>query len=353
MKKEKKIIYINGRFLTQKITGVQRYAIEVVKQLDKLKCNYEFILLIPKKEVIQEIELNNIKVLKIGSLTGHIWEQISLPLYIHTHKREGLLNLCNIAPMLYPGYVTIHDLAFKTHSEHLEKKFSLWYRFVTRVNIRRYKHIFTVSNFSKNEIIENYNISPNRITITYDSAEHIKNVNPDYGILTKLRLEDKDFYFSLGSKSPHKNHKYIMELAKNNSEKIFVVSGGNNNKIFNNDEDIKYDNMIFTGYLEDKELVALYKKCKAFIFPSLYEGFGIPPLEAIQCGCRSIILSNIEVLKEIYGDVGNYIDPNNMKHFNISIKEIKELQRKEILEKYSWKNTTINIINAIDKEMEK
>ena len=224
------MIYINGRFLTQKITGVQRYAVEVTKQIDKKAKQNEVEILCPKN-IINDLKLKNINVKKIGLLKGQLWEQISLPLYLFIHKRGKLLNLCNLAPVLYPGNVVLHDIGFKTHGEHLSKKFSTWYKFVTRLNIKRYKHIFTVSEFSKKEIIDNYKVKPEKITVTYNSAEHLKDIKPDEEILKKLNLEGKDYNFSLGSKSPHKNHKFIEELAIKNPSQIFVVTG-NTNKIF-------------------------------------------------------------------------------------------------------------------------
>ena len=101
---ENQTIYINGRFLTQKITGVQRYAIEVTKQLEKQNSDeYKFIILAPKKNIIQNIELKNIQIKKIGKFKGYLWEQLSLPLYILLHnKKAKLLNMCNVAPILYP-----------------------------------------------------------------------------------------------------------------------------------------------------------------------------------------------------------------------------------------------------------
>lgn len=335
-------IYINGRFLTQKITGVQRYAIEVVKQLDKEK-NIKIVLLCPNDEIQNKIELDNIEIRKIGKLKGQAWEQISLPFYIIKHGRGKLLSLCNLAPILYPGYVTIHDIGFKTHGEHLNWKFKCWYKLVTKLNIKRYKHIFTVSNFSKNEIIENYKINPEKITVTYNSAEHLKNIKPDESILKRLNLENRDFYFSLGSRSPHKNHKYIENLAKNNVKEIFVVTG-KNNKVFESEKEENINNMIYTGYLSDEEIAALYKNCKAFIFPSLYEGFGIPPLEAITMGCKNILVSDIEVFREIYGESVNYIDVKNPTY-----KEIYEITEKEEInvQKYKWKDVEQKILNNI------
>lgn len=349
MKNNKTIIYINGRFLTQRITGVQRYAIEVIKELDKLDTNIKFIILAPKNYELQELNLENIEIIKVGKFKGHLWEQISLPLYvIKRRKKSILLNMCNIAPVLFPGYVTIHDIAFKIHPEYFRKAFCLWYRLITRINIKRYKHIFTVSNFSKNQIIKNYRISEKKITVTYCSAEHISQIKENYDIIKKLELENKEFIFALGSKSPHKNHNYIVKSAKINPNLIFVVSG-NSNRVFNDDEKLcSCPNLIYTGYITDSELVALYKACKAFILPSLYEGFGIPPLEAATLGCNRILVSNIEVLKEIYENSVNYFNVQSPNYKEAL--DIQEKETKDILERYKWKKTANKIINILMKE---
>lgn len=338
-------IYINGRFLTQKITGVQRYAIEVVKELDKMNLSDEIIILHPNN-IIQNLELKNIKLKKIGKLSGQAWEQISLPIYLKKHKAKVLLSMCNLAPIMFPGYVVIHDIAFKTQSKHLDWKFVLWYKIVTRLNIKRYKHIFTVSEFSKKEIMDEYNVNTNSITVTYNSAEHITKVKEDETILKKLNLKSKEFNFSLGSRSYHKNTAYVINLAKNNKDEIFVISGMKN-KIFNEVEEEKLENVIYTGYISDNELVCLYKNCKSFIFPSLYEGFGIPPLEAIELGCENVILSSIPVFKEIYGKSVIYVDTSNKM---IDISKIDECYEKrntvieELLNKYLWNNIAEKIV---------
>ena len=204
-----------------------------------------------------------------------------------------------------------------------------------------------MSEFSKKEIMENYNVEEQKITVTYSSAEHIKEIIPDDNIINKLNLKNKNFNFSLGSKSPHKNHKFILECAKQNPNMLFVISGNDNEKIFKNkNNEKKLENIIYTGYLTDNELVSLYKNCKFFIFPSLYEGFGVPPLEAITMGCTNIILSDIPVLKEIYGNNAIYVD--TLKEYDIEqYKSEKHKNYTELLNKYSWKNVEKIIINQM------
>lgn len=342
----KRKIIINGRFLTQKITGVQRYACEVVKQLDKISVEDEIIIVHPKN-IINKLELKNIKLKQLNLFKGHLWEQIALPLYILFNDNCTLISLCNIAPILYPGNVVLHDISFKTHSSHLNKKFAMWYNIITNFNIKRYKHIFTVSEFSKNEILDNYKIDSNKITVTYNSANHLLGIKEDNKIIDKLNLHNLDFIFSLGSNSPHKNQKFVLECAKNNPDIVFVITG-NSNKIFMDEEKQELNNVIFTGYLSDEEITCLYKRCKAFLFPSIYEGFGIPPLEALILECKNVIVSNIPVFKEIYNNNVKYIDINTQ---GIGLKKVlaeKCNTNKTIFNKYSWEKITEKIVKNIE-----
>ena len=106
------------------------------------------------------------------------------------------------------------------------------------------------------------------------------------------------------------------------------------------------DNLIYTGYLKDDELASLYSNCKAFIFPSLYEGFGIPPLEAVIMGCKHLILSNIDVLREVYGDNAVYAD--TLKEFRLPEKMV-EVKTDELIKKYSWDIAARLILEKISK----
>jgi len=334
---KKELIVINGRFLTQKITGVQRYAIEITKKLDEI--SDKDIILIHPKNTINEVDLKNIKKVELKVFNGYIWEQVALPIYLYFKFYKyniKLLNLCNIAPVLFPGYVTLHDISFKTNSTHLNKKMLYIYRTITLLNIKRYKKIFTVSEFSKKEIVKNYKIEENKIVVTYNSAEHIKETDFDKEILEKLNLNSEEYYFTLGSKSPHKNFEFILKCAEDNPGQVFVISGGENKKIFNNQQEKKLENVKYTGYLNDSELLTLYSNCKAFIFPSKYEGFGIPPLEAVITGCKNIILSDIPVFREVYGEYANYVDIYSDE--KIILNKCNKIDNiNNLINKYSWK----------------
>ena len=328
-----KKIVINGRFLTQQITGVQRVAHELVRELDNLakEKNIEVIILTPKNIIFENL-YKNIKIKKVGFLKGHLWEQIELPFYVL--KEKGiLLNLCNTAPIINTGIVDIHDISFKVNPEFFSKKFSLAYKILIWILVRTSKKILTVSEFSKQEITKYYKVPEEKIEVIYNSWEHILRIEQDMSILKKFNLEKKNFYLAVSSVAPNKNFKYIIELAKLYPEKSFVIVGKKNIKVFGELGIENLKNLVWCGYVSDEELKALYMTCKGFIYPSFYEGFGLPPLEVMGCGCKNIYVSKTSCLPEIFGDSVVYLNPYKIEKI---LKNNLSLNNK-VLDNYNWK----------------
>lgn len=332
-------LYINGRFLTQRITGVQRYAIEVVKCLDEiLNDTDEVVILVPPEPQVNFLTLKKIKQKFIGKYKGHLWLQISLPQYVKKHKGV-LLTLSGVAPVLFPEFWTVHDITFIRHPKSYDWKFRVIYRIALRVGLKRCKRIFTVSEFSKNELIKYYRISREKIQVAYSSANYLCNIEYLPVDISKYGIESNDYYLSVSSRNMHKNQEFIVRLAYQYPEKKFVIVGGKH-RSFNSVIEENLANLIFTGYVSDSELVSLYKLAKGFIFPSVYEGFGMPPLEAIVQGCKSVAVSDIAVFREIYEGV-YFFDPYDPKSFSFekfNEIDITEEERKQYIEKYSFRN---------------
>ena len=338
-------IYFNGRFLTQHITGVQRYAIEIIKAWDQIcsntKTEDEYVLLTPQK-VEHNLHLKSIETKKVGYLHGHLWEQIELPFY----TRDGfLINLCNCAPILKKNQtVTIHDAAIFACPDGFSFLFRLWYRIMFFCLSARLPIFFTVSEFSKKELSTYLGIPLERIHVTYNGVEHIKkNISED--TFQRIGLKNNNYILAVGSVNPNKNFSLILKIAKRMPELHFLIAGGGNSTVFQKKRMSVPDNVKFLGYVTDEELFALYAHASCFLFPSLYEGFGIPPLEAMTFGCP-VVASNSASMPEICRDAAIYCDPDSPEEWGRAIRsllkensKVRDLLKKNVdvvTSQYSW-----------------
>lgn len=341
-------IVINGDFLMHRITGVQRYALEVTKHIDDILDEYKgyhIELMIPSNCNIS-LQLHHIKIVKKGKYKKFFWLQYDLMRYC---RKQKALCLCmaTVVPFFYAKHSAnvIHDAATLVHPEFYSRKYLLMSRILIWGVINRLNKVFTVSIFSKNEIVRYAHIDPRKITVAYNSYEHFYSVNYDFSILNDLGIEKNKYFYALSSLAPNKNFKWILSEAKQNPEETFVISGMKIDLFSDANLDDAPDNVIFTGYICDEQVKALLSQCKTFLFPTLYEGFGIPPLEALSCGAK-ITVSDTPCMHEIYEGCANYIDPNNATYHE---KELigKNDNYKQILQKYSWKKTAAIILNSL------
>ena len=329
-------IIVNGKaYVKEYKTGVQRYCIEILRELDKIVDSGLVEVVVPA--YCENLCFENISVVKYGSLSCNFWEQIELPRYV---KKKGgiLINLFNTSPLLCPGLVCIHDINCIKNKQYYPKLFSFWYNIMFKNACKKGK-IITVSEFSKSEVEKWYGVEG--IEIVSDSYEHINRIESKNDILEKLSLQENRYFFTLGTVQKNKNIDWILEVAKRNKDKIFVITGYKNQEINMDLENVKY-----TGYLEDGEIKALMESCKAYLMPSFYEGFGIPPLEAFSLG-KPVIVSDIPVMHEIFENEVEYINPMD---YEVDLEKIFDSKNKEkILEKFSWEKSAKKLLEIIRK----
>lgn len=348
-------IYINGRFLTQRITGVQRYALEITRALDSLISydknlqKHEYIVIAPKK-VLYSIKLKNIQVVQKGVLKGHLWEQLELPIYSH----DGfLMNFCNCAPLLKRNQtVAIYDAAVSAMPQSFSWLFRTWYRIMFFYLGQTARQIFTCSEFSKKELHRYFSIPLNKTHVIYPGIEHIRRLTADESIISRANLKDTKYVLAVSSMNPSKNFPLVLDVARLMPDVEFIIAGGSNEKVFKSAGLDVPQNARLIGYVSDEELMALYRHASVFVYPSLYEGFGIPPLEAMMCGCPAIV-SDIEVFHEVYGDSVEYCDCKDERLWMKVLKEVIEYTNRKkidldiICNKYNWNKTVYILQNVI------
>jgi len=349
-------IYINARFLTQPVTGVQRGAVELVKALDMLidrgeidSSQYSFCLLSPNK-VRYELNLKHIPLHKVGFLSGHAWEQIELPLYSYSGL---LISLCNAAPLLkFNQIVTIHDALVFGLPQAFSIAFRTWYKLLSKVLGITARKIITDSFFSKGELIKYCGIAESKLRVLYFGKDHILSVKPGDNFLEKHRLLDKPFLLVVSSiNNPNKNFNSIvkaMELLGNMKFDV-VITGGTKlhpNVFSQLGIPLSLSNLKNVGYVNDSELRTLYEHAACFAYPSFYEGFGLPPLEAMTCGCP-VVVSNTSSLPEVCGEAAYYVNPYSVESIAEGIHKVltDEDLRKSLIQKgfervkmFSWEN---------------
>lgn len=309
-------IIINGQFTARKMTGQERFAFEVVKSLDKIISVEDEVKLVVPTNARNIPPVKNIRLVKFGKVKGFLWEQMFFFTYCIFHKGISL-NLCSIMPILKPGIICIHDISYKVNPQYFKTLYArlsqLWHKVMFHLAKRFSPIIFTVSEFSKRQMVEVFDIKPNRIIVVPNGWQHFEEVKPYNGDIEEKypMIRSKEFFFSLGSLAPNKNIDWIFEVAKQHPQYEFLIAGNANmNFAGKNYSDMDLRNVSFLGYISDSEIKTLMQKCKAFIFPSFFEGFGIPPLEALSVGAE-IIVAKSSCLPEIFQNSAHYVDPYN------------------------------------------
>ncbi len=290
-------IAINGRFLSRRISGVERHAHEVSKR-------------IRASRVIRPG-------IQTGQIGGNLWEQITLPMQIK--QDEILWSPANAGPWLVRNQaLTIHDASVFDHPEWFKPSFASWTRLSWRILARRVKGVITVSNFSRERLKIHLRIPEEKIQVIQNGVG--KPFEPQsrdriHVIRKKYRL-DKPYFLSVGTNEPRKNLPLLLNAWKNlaNTSHMLFLAGGHGHVFSPTDAGI-------STYVNDEDLPALYAGAVAYITTSHYEGFGLPALEAMACG-TPVIAPNKSAFPEILGDAALLIEPENIDEISNAMQKI-------------------------------
>ena len=311
-----KDVVINGRFLTQRLSGVQRYAREIVTALDGLIANdpdglgtRKWHLAVPPGATV-DLPLQAIRTMPIGRRTGHGWEQVDLA---RAARGARLVNLGNSGPVLHrDSIVVIHDAAPYRTPENFGRSYALLHRMMGRV-LSRTARLATVSEFSRGELSQVLRIPAFRITVVNNGCDHLMGRAKSPDVLKRLGLGQGRYFLFVGNPTPNKNLPIALEAFRHLDRKDvrFVVAGALDKSVFGGDGPAAMPGLIVAPGLPDEDIAGLYAGAAAHLFPSRYEGFGIPPLEAMICGCP-VIAADIPVVREVCGDAAAYFTPGDV-----------------------------------------
>ncbi len=300
-------LYINGRFASQKLSGVQRFAIEMTAALMRAYGDRVHVLLPPDAT----FEIPGACV--VGQRTGQVWEQLELPRYV---GNGILINLGNTGPLLARRQVVvIHDAGVFSTPEVYSRKFRLWYKALQYLLVRRAASIVTVSEFSRRELVAHLPVSATEVAVIPEGADHMLRITADAEVLREYGLQRGQFVFAVGTLAAHKNLSSLGQLADRLVEKgmVLAISGSIGATAFRNSGLANLPgSALYLGRMSDEALKALYGNASCYILPSHYEGFGLPAVEAMSCGC-AVVAADIPALRETCGDAAVYCDPLSPK----------------------------------------
>lgn len=346
------------------VGGTERYATGLLEAMAKMVDTSQFWLFVNKEtstyNVFHEANWHVVDCLLPGTfrILRYGWEQFVLPFQVRKYKLDLLHSLGYVQPLRLPckSIVTIHDLNFYAFGHLMSPMRREALRYFVTQSARNADHIITVSQFSKNQIVEILGIPEEKVTVTYNAVKQKAHKVQPFEIVAKQYGIHRPYILALGGFSPHKNIVSLIKafaiLTQRGFRDLQLVVAGHLPRdrrlldLFLEDYILR-KTLIFTGYVPDDTLASLYTYAEVFVFPSLYEGFGIPVLEAFSYEVP-VACSNVAALPEIAGDAACYFDPTNVEEMAEIISLLlysEELRRtlvkkgKERVAQFTWENT--------------
>ncbi|RYZ60598.1 MAG: glycosyltransferase family 1 protein [Proteobacteria bacterium] len=357
-------IGINGRFLVAKRTGVQRAAYNLVKTLLDIDQENEYVLFTGEDQAEEWRKYPNVTLvtspLKVGgNLRNHLWEQFVLPKLAKKHKIDILHSPANMAPMFYSGasVVHIHDLCFVVNPQWYSYTFHTAYNIAIPRLAKKATRVITNSNNSRNDLLQFYNVDASKVRLIYwavDQTFGARETNSTESVT------ESDYILYVGSLEPRKNIGNLIEAfermrTRNPDLKTKLVLIGGESPLF---ADVRlqiktyHQDVVFKGFVSDEELRQYYRQAQAVAYPSLYEGFGLPPLEAMASGAP-VVTSNTSSLPEVVGNAALMVSPYDCDQLAETLALIVRdpLLRREMrargyeqVKKFNWYRVARNIL---------
>jgi glycosyltransferase involved in cell wall biosynthesis len=351
--------------------GIGRYMKCLVEAILKQQTEHDYLLLLPPDadDVISARSVNLTRVVP-RSRYYSVSEQIELPRILRKHKVDLLHAPHFLLPVSRPcpAVVTIHDVIYLACPQDLpSSRGRLYYNAMMRTSARLATRIITDSVFSKDEIVRYLHVDPAKISVIYPAVDAVLAAisDPDclQAVLSRHGI-DNDFIFYTGICKPRKNHAGLMTafqyfLACGGDAQLVIAGplGDGERQLRNLAADLRIaKRVIFTGYIEDSELCALYTAARVYACPSLYEGFGFTVLEAMACG-TPVVCSSTASLPEVAGDAALYADANNPEAFGEALYRActDEGLRRELtdqghnnLQRFSWERAAESCLQTYE-----
>lgn len=337
-------IVVNLRSQETSLTGVQRYSQEVSARLKN------------EVEAIRPCR-------PLQGIAGHLWEQAILPFRA---SQRLLWSPANSGPLIVERQVlTIHDAATLDHPEWFDAKFAAWYGWMLPKLARRVRCLITVSEFSKRRLIANTGVDESRIRVIPNGVSerfYPRNEQDIQDVRRRLQIPTGQYLLAVGSIEPRKNLARLLEAWKSCADRLptevsLVIAGarGQGHIFAATELSDNLPRVCRTGFVKDEDLPALYSGALAMVYPSIYEGFGLPVLEAMAAG-TAVIAGESTALPELTGDAGILVDPYDSSAIAGAIERIvldgslrEDLRRRGIerSKQFTWEKSAASTLSTL------
>ncbi|WP_018616004.1 glycosyltransferase family 4 protein [Segetibacter koreensis] len=370
----KKSVLINAGMVTNQPSGVGVYSLELLKELVPTlqREGYKFIIYCYEPTIIEKLNIGNVKRISLGYLLDrllknkevihrHIWNIIVLNFI--SCRYNILYSFTSHGTLFHrKQIITIHDVICLSFPNSHKGQY-YYFKYFLPLLIKQTKHIISISNFTKNEVVDAYSLDDKKVSVIYNGIDHLEKLKwfeKDEEWVEKI-TDKKPFCICVGASYPHKNIETLLSVCdkmKNLDIKFLIINKPNTyyNSLRDKVEEMELKNVIFLPFVESSRLAVLYKMARLNIYLSLYEGFGFPPAEASFFKTQSL-LSNQAALVEVYGEGCEYTEPFDIDNiekivlkYALSEKKLETDTYCKLREKYNWKKAaeqTFRLFNSI------
>ncbi|NIE65507.1 glycosyltransferase family 1 protein [Burkholderia sp. Ax-1719] len=357
-----KTVAFNGKFFGAPPTGVHRVAEQLIAATDALIArqtarSVDYALIV--RDGVEVPPYRHVACVhespRVRRMHRIAWEQFYLPM---ARRKDFILNLCNLGPLIHRDSVTmIHDAQVYSAPESYSRSFRLWYKFLFYFIGRRHRVILTVSEFSRQELIRYGVASADKIVVVHNGCDHILQVTPDDSQVAALKLTPARYVLALANTQKHKNIGVLLGAFADPAlqDTALVLFGGATRGDFERLGYVVPRNVQFAGRITDAELAGLMRNAGALAFPSLTEGFGLPPLEAMALGCP-VVAAPCGALPEVCGKAALYADPQRPQAWVASIRTVldDDTTRRSLISEgranaaaFTWEQAARNLVETL------
>lgn len=363
-------IGIDARLVFYHQAGIGQYILRLTQALANIDRENNYILFKSRKDSTPIVNQTNFKTEKLWTPSHHRFERLALSMELSVFRLDVLHSPDFIPPQYarFPTVITVHDLAFLLYPRFLTHDSAQYYGQVD-LAAKQAKHIIAVSESTKRDTVRLLGVPESKISVIYEAAHPLFTPVTNEQTLDRVRTKYNlinDFILFVGTIEPRKNLPNLLRAFKRlrdnyKSQAVLAIAGNRGwlaDEVDTVLDELKLGDAVrFLGGVPNEELVYLYNAAKVFVFPSIYEGFGLPPLEAMACG-TPVIVSKVSSLPEVVGDAALLINPEDVEELTVNMWRVlsdnnlrAEMRAKGLKRaaKFSWERAARETLKVYDK----